>query len=116
VTKDPVWKKKKKIFHQDNVPDHKSVLALGKLRDCTMNCWNIHPIPQIWFTLTCLFPKLKTLPRCSAFFFESRGDCNCRGVFCRSYKEPLQGRENGAGINVLVLREIMLKMTIILKL
>ena len=55
-----------------------------------------------------LFPKLKTLPRWSAFFFESRGDCSCRGVFCRSYEEPLQGRDN-AGINVLVLGEIMLK-------
>jgi len=28
--------------------------------------------------------------------FESRGDCSCRGVFCRSYEEPLQGRDNGA--------------------
>ena len=51
-------------------------------------------------------PKTQTLPRWSAFFFKSRGDCSCRGVFCRSYEEPLQGRDNGAGINVLVLREI----------
>jgi hypothetical protein len=42
-------------------------------------------------------PKTQTLPRWSAFFFESRGDCSCRGVFCRSYEEPLQGRDNGAG-------------------
>jgi len=30
-------------------------------------------------------PKTQTLPRWSAFFFKSRGDCSCRGVFCRSY-------------------------------
>ena len=42
-------------------------------------------------------PKTQTLPRWLAFFFESRGRCRCRGIFCRSYKEPLQGRDNGAG-------------------
>jgi hypothetical protein len=40
--------------------------------------------------------RTQTLPRWSAFFFESRGDCSCRGVFCRSYEEPLQGQDNGA--------------------
>jgi len=35
-----------------------------------MNCWNIHPIPQIWLPLTG-----------QRFFFESRGDCSCRGYF-----------------------------------
>jgi len=45
-------------------------------------------------------PKTQTLPRRSAFFFKSRGDCSCRGVFCRSYKEPLQGRDNGAGASL----------------
>jgi hypothetical protein len=24
-----------------------------------MNCWNIHPVLQIWLPLTCLLPKLK---------------------------------------------------------
>jgi hypothetical protein len=24
-----------------------------------MNCWYIHPVPQIWLPLTYLFPKLK---------------------------------------------------------
>jgi len=33
-------------------------------------------------------------------FFESRGDCSCRGIFCRSYEEPLQGRDNGAGASL----------------
>jgi len=45
-------------------------------------------------------PKTQTLPRWSAFFFESRDDCSCRAVFCRSYEEPLQGRDNGAGASL----------------
>jgi hypothetical protein len=45
-------------------------------------------------------PKTQNLSRWSAFFFESRGDCSCKGVFCRSYKEPLQGRDNGAGASL----------------
>jgi hypothetical protein len=24
-----------------------------------MNCWNIHPIPQVWLPLISVFPKLK---------------------------------------------------------
>jgi hypothetical protein len=35
-----------------------------------------------------------------SIFFESRGDWSCRGVFCRSYEEPLQGRDNGAGASL----------------
>jgi transposase len=33
MRKDSVCKRKKIIFHQDNAPAHKSVLAMGKLRD-----------------------------------------------------------------------------------
>jgi hypothetical protein len=62
-----------------------------------------------------LLPKLKLFPPpWSAFFFKSRGDCNCSGVFCRSYKEPLQGRHNGTTASLV--RETMLKNKIILKL
>jgi transposase len=32
VRKDLVCKRKKYIFHQDNVPAHKSVLTIGKLK------------------------------------------------------------------------------------
>ena len=45
-------------------------------------------------------PRTQTLPRWSAFFFESRGNCSCRGVFCKSYEEPLHGRDNGAGASL----------------
>jgi len=45
-------------------------------------------------------PKTQTLARFSAFFFESRGDCSCRGVFCSSYEEPQQGRDNGVAASI----------------
>ena len=92
--------KKKIIFHQDNAPAHKSVLAMGKLRDLHYELLE-HPPCSPDFTPSdfYLFPK-QTLSRWSAFFFESRGDCGFRGVFCRSYEEPVQGRDNGAGASL----------------
>jgi len=45
-------------------------------------------------------PKTQTLPRWSVFFFKSRGDCSCRGVFCRSYEEPLWGQDNGTAASL----------------
>jgi hypothetical protein len=104
---------KKHFFHQDNAPAQKRVLAMGKLRDLYYELLEQPSYsPDLAPSVLYLFPKHK-LSRWSAFFFESRGDCSCRRVFCRSYEEPLQERDNGAcniaGINVLVLREIMLK-------
>jgi len=58
--KDPVRKRKKIIFHQDNAPAQKSVLAMGKLRDLHFELLE-HPTysadlaPSDFF----LFPKLK---------------------------------------------------------
>jgi len=105
---------KKIIFYQDNAPPNKSVLAMIKLRDLHYEllehppyCWNMHHIvgtstlfPR--FASPCLLslPKTQTLPRWSVFFFESRGDFSCRGVFCRFYEEPLQGLDNGAGASL----------------
>ena len=37
-----------------------------------------HRFGSLWLLS---LPKTKTLPRCSAFFFESKGDCSCRGYF-----------------------------------
>jgi hypothetical protein len=92
--------KKKIIFHQNNAPAHKSVLAMGKLWDMHYDLLEHPPYSQDLAPSDFhLFLKL-TLPRWSAFFFESRGDCSCRGVFCRSYEEPLQGRDNGAGASL----------------
>jgi hypothetical protein len=32
----------------------------------------------------------------SSFFPQSKDNCSCIGVFCRSFEEPLQGWDNGA--------------------
>ena len=98
--KRPGLQKKKIIFHQDNAPAHK-FMAMGKLRDLHYELLEHTPYsPDLAPSDFCFFPKLETLPRWSAFFFESRGDCRCRGVFCRSYEEPLQGRDNGSGASL----------------
>jgi hypothetical protein len=44
--------------------------------------------------------KTQNLSRWSAFFFKLRDDCSCRRVFCISYDEPLQVRDNGAGASL----------------
>jgi hypothetical protein len=85
-------------FHQDNAPILKSVLAMGKLKDLHYELLEHPPYsPDLALSDFCLFPKLKLFLAGQRFSFESRGDCSCRGVFCRSYKEPLQGQVNGAG-------------------
>jgi len=52
--------KKKIVFHQDNAPAHKSVLAMGKLRDLHYELLE-HPPYSADLALfdCCLFPKLK---------------------------------------------------------
>jgi hypothetical protein len=93
--KRPGLQKKKIIFHQDNAPAHKSVLAMGKLRYLHYELLE-HPPYSPDLSLL----KTQTVPRWSAFFFKSRGNCTYRGVFCRSYEEPLQGRDNGTGASL----------------
>jgi histone-lysine N-methyltransferase SETMAR len=60
VRKDPVCKRKKIIFHQDNAPTHKSVLAGGKLRDQHFELLEHPPqSPDLAPPYFYLFPKLK---------------------------------------------------------
>jgi len=93
--------KKEIVFHQDNAPAHKSVLAIGKLRDLHYELLEHPPYsPDLAPSDFFLFPKLKLFLAGQRFFFESRGDCSCRGVFCRSYEEPLKGRDNSAGASL----------------
>jgi len=58
--KKPDWQKKKIIFHQDNAPAHRSVLAMGKLRNLHYQLLE-HPLysPDLAPSDFCLFPKLK---------------------------------------------------------
>jgi histone-lysine N-methyltransferase SETMAR len=55
-------KKKKIVFYQDNAPAHKSVLAMGKLRDLHNELLEHPPhSPVLAPSDFCLFPKLKLL-------------------------------------------------------
>ena len=57
---DSVYKRKKIIFHQDNAPAHRSVLAMGKLRDMHYELLEHPPCsPYLAPSDFCLFPKLK---------------------------------------------------------
>jgi hypothetical protein len=93
--------KKKIIFHQDNAPAQKSNVAMGKLRNLHYELLE-HPSysPDLAPSDFFLLPNTQSLPHWSAFFFFFRGDCSGRGVFCRSYEEPLQGQDNGAGASL----------------
>jgi histone-lysine N-methyltransferase SETMAR len=58
--KRPSLQKKKIIFHQGNVRAHKSVLAVGKLRDLHYELLEHPPsFPDLAPSDFCLFPKLK---------------------------------------------------------
>jgi hypothetical protein len=46
-----------------------------------MNCWNIHPIPQIWLPLTYLFPKLKLFLAGQSFFSNQEAIAAVEGYF-----------------------------------
>ena len=61
--------KKKIIFHQDNAPAHKSVLAMGKLRDLQYELLERPPYsPDLAPSDFCLFPKLKLFLPGQRFF------------------------------------------------
>jgi len=52
--------KEKNFFHQDNAPIHKSVLAMGKLRDLHYKLLEHPPYPpDLALSDFCLFPKQK---------------------------------------------------------
>jgi len=99
--KRPGLQKKKSSFIRTIHPSRKVFWSIGKLRDLHYELLEHPPYsPDLAPSDFYLFPKLKFFPRWSAFFFESRGDCSCRRVFCRSYEEPLQGQDNGAGASL----------------
>jgi hypothetical protein len=58
-------------------------------RICTINCWNIHPIPQIWLSLTSISSQNSNSSSLVSVFLPIKRHCSCRGVFCRSYEKPL---------------------------
>ena len=73
IDKKNSWEKtrfaKEIIFHQDNAPAHKSVLALGKLRDLHYELLEHPPYsPDLAPSDFCLFPKLKLFLAGQRFF------------------------------------------------
>ena len=98
--KRPSLQKKKIIFHQDSAPAHKIVLAMGKVRDLHYELLEHPPYsPDLAPSDFYLFPQPK-LFLVGQSFSSNRGDCSCRGIFCRSYEKPPQGRDNGAGTSL----------------
>jgi len=58
--KRPGLQKKKIIFHQDNAPTHRRILAMGKLRDLHYELLEHPPYsPDLAPSDFCLFPDLK---------------------------------------------------------
>jgi len=99
--KRPSLQKKNIIFHQDNAPPHKSVLAMGKLRDLHYELLEHPPYsPDLAPTDFCLFPKLKLFLAGQHFSSNQEAIAAVEGVFCIFYEEPLQGRDNGAGASL----------------
>jgi len=71
---------------------------MGKLRDLHYGLLEHPPYsPDLAPSDLYLFPKLKIFLAGQRFSLNQEGDCSCRGVFCGSYKEPLQGWYNGTG-------------------
>jgi histone-lysine N-methyltransferase SETMAR len=91
--------KKKVTFHQDNAPAHKSILEMGKLRDLHYELLEHPPCsPDLAPSDLYLFPKLKLF--LAGKHFSSNQEAIAAVVFCRSYEEPLQGRDNRVGTSL----------------
>jgi histone-lysine N-methyltransferase SETMAR len=82
VRKDPVCKRKKIIFHQDNAPTHKSVLAMGKLRDLHYELLEHPPYsPDLAPSDFYLFLKLKLFLACQCFSSNQEAIAAVEGYF-----------------------------------
>jgi hypothetical protein len=74
---------------------------MGKLRDLHYELLE-HPhfSPDLASSDSCLSPKLKLFLAGHRFLSNQEAIAAVRGVFCRSYKELLQGRNNSAGASL----------------
>jgi histone-lysine N-methyltransferase SETMAR len=74
--------KKKIIFHQDNAPAHKSVLAMGKLRDLLDELLEHPPyFPDLAPSDFYLFPKLKLFLAGQRFSLNQGANAAVEGYF-----------------------------------
>jgi histone-lysine N-methyltransferase SETMAR len=79
--KDPACKRKI-IFHQDNTPTHKSVLAIGRLRDLHYELLeHLLYSPDLAPPNFCLFPKLKLFPAGQRFSSNQEAIAAVTGYF-----------------------------------
>jgi len=99
VRKDPVCKRKKIIFHQDNATAHQSVLAMGKLRD--LHCELLeHPpnSPSLAPSEFSLFPKLKLFLAGQCFSSNQEAIAAVEGYFAdlmkNYYRDEIMGLEH----------------------
>ena len=85
-----------------------------------MNCWNIHPIPQIWLPLTSISSQNSNSSLLVSIFLQIKRWLQLlRGILqilWRTTTGTGQWRWSIAGINVLVLSRLCWKIKIILKL
>ena len=85
--KRPSLQKKKTIFHQDNAPAHKSVLALGKLRYMHYKLLEHPPYsPDLAPSDFFLFQKLKLFLVGQHFFFNQEAIAAVEGYFAELTK------------------------------
>ena len=98
--KRPGLQKEKKI-NQDNAPAHKSVLAMGKLRDLHYELLEHPPnSPHLAPSDFHLFPKLKLFLAGQRFSSNQEATAAVEGYFADLTKNKLQGRDNGAGASL----------------
>jgi hypothetical protein len=88
-----------KMIHVKDV--YKSVLEMGKSRDLHYKLLELPPYPpDLAPSDFYLFPKPKFFLAGQRFPSNQEAIAAPRGIFCRSYEEPLQGRNNGVGASL----------------
>jgi histone-lysine N-methyltransferase SETMAR len=113
VRKDQVCKRKIIIFHQDNAPTHKSVLAMGKLRDLHYELLKDSLYsPDLAPSDFCLFPELKLFLDGQRFSSNQEAIAAVEGYFAdltkNHFRDGIMALEHSWN-KCLVSREIMLK-------
>jgi histone-lysine N-methyltransferase SETMAR len=89
----PSLQKKNIIFHQDNAPAHKSVLAMGKLRDLHYELLEHPPYsPDLAPSDLYLFPKLKLILAGQRFSLNQEAIAAVEGYFVDLTKNHYRDR------------------------
>jgi histone-lysine N-methyltransferase SETMAR len=105
--------KKKIIFHQENAPTHKSVLAMEKLRDLHYELLEHPPYsPDLVPSDFCLFPKLKIFLVGQRFSSNQKAiaavEGHCANLMKNHYRDGIMVLEHRWN-KCVSLKEIMLK-------